>query len=116
MIIYYNARCSKCREAKDLLEENHCEFEIREYLVVPPSETELKELLAKLGCKAKDLVRKKEPLFLEKYDGKKITNSRWIKILSKNPILIERPIVIDDDKAVIGRPPALVIDFVKKKK
>lgn len=116
MIIYYNAKCFKCREAKELLESANCEFELREYLKEPPTEEELKELLNKLNIKAFDLVRTKEELYKEKYEGKKITNARWIKILCKNPILIERPIAIDGETAIIGRPPVLILDLVKSKK
>lgn len=115
MIIYYNPRCSKCREAKELLEENKCDFTIREYLQEPPSKKELKELVIKLGCKPFDLVRTKEHLYKEKFEGKKISDGQWIKILSENSVLIERPIVIDGKKAVIGRPPVLVLDLVKKR-
>ncbi len=116
MIIFHNTRCSKSREALELLQQNNCEIEIRDYLQIPPTKKEIEEILGMLKCKAVDIVRKNEPLYLEKYEGKKITNARWIGILSKNPILIERPIVIDGEKAVIGRPPKLVIDLIKKKK
>jgi arsenate reductase (glutaredoxin) len=115
MIIYHNPRCSKCREALDLLNENKCDIEIREYLKEPPSRKELKELVKKLNVKPEDIVRKSEPLYKEEYKDKKITGTQWLKILSENPILIERPIVIDGEKAVIGRPPVLVLDLVKKK-
>lgn len=115
MIIYHNPRCSKCREALDLLEENNCSIEIREYLKEPPTKKELKELLGKLKCKAEALVRKSEAIYKEKYADTKYTETQWIKILCENPILIERPIVIDGERAVVGRPPVLVVDFAKKK-
>lgn len=114
MIIYHNPRCSKSREAIGLLEENKCAFKIREYLKDPPTVKELKALLNQLGCKAIDLVRKSEVLYKENYEGKKVTDAQWIKILSANPILIERPIIIDGEKAVIGRPPVLLLDLIKK--
>jgi arsenate reductase len=69
-----------------------------------------------LKCKPFDIVRKTESIFLENYKDKKITDAKWIDILSKYPILIERPIVIDGDKAVIGRPLKLVFDLIKRKK
>ena len=116
MIIYHNTRCSKSREALELLKENNCEIQIRDYLNIPPSKKELKEILSLLNCKPLDIVRKNETLFVEEYKGKTITDAKWIDILSKNPILIERPIVIDGDKAVIGRPPKLVIDLINRKK
>ena len=65
-----------------------------------------------LGMKAEQLVRKKEPLYKEKYEGKKISNSEWIKILNENPILIERPIVVKDGKAIIGRPIETILDLL----
>ena len=65
-----------------------------------------------LGMKAEDLVRKKEKLFKEKYEGKKISNTEWIKILHKNPILIERPIFVKDGKAIIGRPVERVLEII----
>lgn len=115
MIVYFNPRCSKCREAVDLLEKNNCELTFREYLKEPPSQKELKDLLKKLHCKAEDIVRKSEPLYKENFSEKKLTNTQWIKVLSENPILIERPIVIDGEKALVGRPPVLVLDLVPKK-
>lgn len=116
MIIFHNARCSKSREALELLKENNCEIEIRDYLNVPPTKKEIKDILTMLKCKPFDIVRKTESIFLENYKDKKITDAKWIDILSKYPILIERPIVIDGDKAVIGRPPKLVFDLIKRKK
>lgn len=116
MIIYYNARCSKCREAKDLLEQNNCQITYREYLKEPPTKKELNGLLKKLGCKAVDIVRKSEQLYEEKFADKKLTNAQWIKILCDYPILIERPIIVDGEKAIIGRPPVLVLEMIKKKR
>ena len=116
MIIFHNKRCSKSREALELLKENNCEIEIRDYLNVPPTKKEIKDILTMLKCKPFDIVRKTESIFLENYKDKKITDAKWIDILSKYPILIERPIVIDGDKAEICRPPKLVFDLIKRKK
>ena len=114
MVIYYNPRCSKCREALALLEETNCEIEIREYLKEPPTRKELKELLKKLKVTPLDLVRKSESIYTEQFAGKKLTAEQWITVLIKNPILIERPIVINGKTAIIGRPPVLVLDLFKK--
>jgi arsenate reductase (glutaredoxin) len=114
--ILYNPRCSKCREALNILEDSHCEIELVEYLKVKLSKKQIKDILAKLGVKAFDIVRQKEELFQKKFKGKKFTNEEWIQILVENPILIERPIVIDGYKAIIGRPPELVVDLLKRKK
>lgn len=114
--ILYNPRCSKCREALSLLEGENCEVEIVEYLKETLTKKELKSILAKLGLKAFDIVRKKEELYLKKFNNKKFTNEEWIQLLIENPILIERPIVIDGYKAIVGRPPELVIDLLQRKK
>lgn len=111
--LYYNPRCTKCREALCLLEEKGYEAEIIEYLKTPPTEKELKEVLHKLGLKPMDIIRTKEPLFAEKYKGKKYSDAEWIKILCKNPILIERPIAIEGSKAIVGRPPEKIITILK---
>ena len=114
--ILYNPRCSKCREALSFLEAENCEIEVKEYLKKTLTKKELKDILTKLGLKAFDIVRQKETLFIKNFKGKKFTNDEWIQILLENPTLIERPIVIDGYKAIIGRPPELVIDLVNRKK
>ena len=114
--ILYNPRCSKCRETLSLLESENCEIEVKEYLKETLTKKELKNILAKLGLKAFDIVRQKEVLFIKKFRGKKFTNEEWIQLLIENPSLIERPIVIDGYKAIIGRPPELVIDLLHRKK
>jgi arsenate reductase len=113
MIIYYNSRCSKCREALALLEGQGCEVEIRNYLKETPSLTELQDLVKLLGCQAEELIRKEEEVFAT-YRGKKMTELQAIKLMVKHPILIQRPIVISGKQAVVGRPPLLVLDLVKK--
>ena len=113
--IYHNSRCSKSREALLILEDNNCEVEIVEYLKKTPSKKEIKDILMKLGLKPIDIVRKKEELFIKNFSNKKFTDSEWIQIMIENPILIERPIIVDGYKAIIGRPPVLVIDLIKRK-
>lgn len=102
--VYHNTRCTKSREACSILGEKGIPFNIVEYLKTPLNAEEIKALLKKLNLKAEELVRKKEPLFLEKFASKKYTSAQWIKILSENPILIERPILVKGNKAIIGRP------------
>lgn len=111
--IYHNTRCSKSRDVCSILEKKKVKTEIVEYLKTPPTQSEIKELLKMLGIKAVDLVRKKESLFLEKFDGKKLTEAQWIKAMTQNPILIERPIVVKGKKAIIARPPEKVLEFLK---
>ena len=104
--ILHNPRCTKSRETLCLLEEQGIKPEVTEYLKNTPSEKELKQILKMLGMKAEQIVRKKEPLFIAKFSKKKYSEAEWIKILLKNPILIERPVVVKgNNKAVIGRPP-----------
>jgi arsenate reductase len=103
-IIYHNNRCTKSRCALELIEKKTKKFRVIEYLKDPPSEKELKSILKKLGMKAEEIIRKKEPLFITKFKGKNFTEAQWIKVLAKHPILIERPIVVKGNKAVIGRP------------
>lgn len=108
--IYHNTRCRKSRETLALIEKQNPE--IIEYLKTPPSAVQLKEILGKLGLKAEDIIRKKEPLFLEKFKDKKLSEEKWIEVLVKNPVLIERPIVVKGKKAVIGRPPENVLSLL----
>ena len=112
MIIYYNAKCSKCRDALTLLEGAGCEVELRNYIAEPPSEQELSNLIAKLGCKAEDIIRKDELPYKE-FGAKAKTEKARIKLMCKYPSIIQRPIVIDGNTAVIGRPPELVLSLVK---
>lgn len=102
--VYHNPRCSKSRIAVNYLKEKNEELEIVEYLKEIPSESELVELLKMLGMKAEDLIRKGEPAFKENYKGKILSEDEWVKAMIKHPKLIERPIVIRKNKAVVARP------------
>jgi len=102
--IYHNPRCSKSRNALALLEEQGVEAEVIKYLEVPPSKTELKALLKMLGLSARELMRTKEPVYKE-LELKDISDEEvLIEAMIENPKLIERPIVVKDAKAAIGRP------------
>ena len=113
MKIYHNPRCSKSRDSFNLLTEKGIEFETVEYLKTPLTKEELKDLLVKLNIPAKDLVRKGEKDFKEKFKGKELSEEQWIDAMLQFPKLIERPIVVRGDKAVIGRPIEKVIDLIK---
>jgi arsenate reductase len=111
--VYFKPNCATCQTALSLLKKNtEEELELIEYLVEIPTQKEIKEILKMLGMRAKDLVRKKEHLYKEKYDRKKISNAEWVKILAENPILIERPIIVKDGKAIIGRPVEKILDIL----
>ncbi|HRC32408.1 MAG TPA: ArsC/Spx/MgsR family protein [Bacteroidia bacterium] len=113
--VYFKNNCSTCRTALAMMKDNTKEkVETVEYLVDTPSEEEIKDILKMLGMKAFQLVRAKESLYHEKYAGKKISNAQWIKILHRNPILIERPIIVKEGKAIIGRPIERIIEFIGK--
>ena len=105
MIIYHNPRCRKSRETLKLLQEKGVDPEIRLYLNNSPNKKELREVLKKLGISAESLVRKQESIFKENYKGKEMSEEDFIDAMVKYPKLIERPIVIKGDKAVLGRPP-----------
>jgi arsenate reductase len=113
--ILHNTRCGKSRNALQLLQSEGCEIEIIEYLKNIPTKKDLQTILDKLGLKPLDIIRKKESVFIEKFKNKTFTDSEWIQILIENPILIERPIVIDGYKAVIARPPELALELVNRK-
>ncbi len=104
VIIYHNNRCTKSRQALEVIKKKSKTTEVIEYLKTPLTEKEIKDILKKLGMKAEEIIRKKEPLFQSEYKNKKNTESEWIKVLAKNPLLIERPIIVKGSKAVIGRP------------
>lgn len=108
-ILIHNPRCSKSREAKKILEESSIDFDTIDYLKDGLKEKLLAHLPKLLGLPYEEMIRTKEDVYKElKLAGKKLSNKEWIEVLMKNPILLERPIFIHGDKAVIGRPPELV--------
>lgn len=113
--IYHNPRCSKSREALALLKENGIEPKIIEYLKETPSRKELELLVMKLGVPASELLRKNEALYKEKYKALNLNEHEWIRVMHENPKLIERPVVVKDHKAVIGRPTEKVQDLMDSK-
>ncbi len=112
MKIYHNPRCRKSRETLKLIEEAGISVEIIKYLEKIPSEKELTDVIEKLKIPAVELLRKGETLFKENYKGKKFSNKEWIQVMVKNPKLIERPIVVKGEKAIIGRPPENVKELL----
>lgn len=110
--VYHNNRCGKSREAIQFLEDTGKTFEIIKYLENPPTVKELALILKKLQYKPIELVRLKEKLWIENFKGKTLTDEDIIKALSENPILIERPIVILEDKAIVARPVEKLNDFI----
>lgn len=108
MKIYHNPRCSKSRETLALIQEAGAEVEIVEYLKKVPTTTELKDILIKLNLSAEDILRKGEQIYKNKFKGMSFSEEEWIQIMTEYPKLIERPIVVRNNKAIIGRPPERV--------
>ena len=111
--IYHNPRCSKSRQTLDILNKKNLDIDIVEYLKSPLDINEISNLLKKLGYTARDLLRKGEDVYKnENLSDKSLTEDFLIDMMSKNPILIERPIVVSNGKAVIGRPPEKVLEIL----
>ncbi|RXP44842.1 arsenate reductase (glutaredoxin) [Lutibacter sp. HS1-25] len=108
MKIYHNPRCSKSRQGLEILNNSGLDFEVVNYLENPVSEKELKEIVKLLAIAPIDLVRKNEAIWKENFKGKDLSNDEIIKAMVANPKLIERPIVVNNNKAVVGRPPELI--------
>ncbi len=110
--IYHNPRCSKSRQTLALLEEKGIALEIIEYLKTPPDQQTLQDILNKLDINPLDLMRKGESVYKELNIDDKIGNDEaLLDAMVENPILIERPIVLANNKAAIGRPPESVLDI-----
>ncbi len=110
--IFHNSRCSKSRHGIAYLEESGKPFEIINYLEETPTEKELKEILKKLNYAPIDLIRKGEKIWKENYKGKELTDAAIIKAMITHPKLIERPIVIHGNKAVVARPTEKIDDIL----
>jgi arsenate reductase len=110
--VYHNQRCGKSRNCLLFLKDSNIEFEIINYLETPPTFEELKVLLQKLKITPIELVRQKEKIWIEKYKGINLSEDEIIQAMIENPILIERPIVIKDNQATIGRDLDNVIPFL----
>lgn len=102
--IYHNPRCTKSRQGLAYLKEKGIDPQIKEYLKELPTREELSNVVKHLGIKAEDLIRKTEADYKDKFKGKSLSDEEWIDAMLRYPKLIERPIVIHGDKAVIARP------------
>lgn len=113
MQIYHNPRCSKSRQTLSLLNENGIEPEIILYLEQAPTAKQLKEVLAKLGISARELLRKGESDYKEQgLADTSVSDALIIDTMCQYPKLIERPIVVDGDRAILGRPPENVLSLI----
>ena len=112
-IIYHNPRCSKSRQTLEILNQQDVSTEVVLYLENPPSPEEVASILQKLGLDPRDIIRKGEEEYkLLNLKDQSLTKNELITFMSENPKLIERPIVIKGDKAVIGRPPENVLSII----
>lgn len=110
--IFHNNRCSKSRCGLEILENSGKKFEVIKYLDNVPSEKELNEIISLLNITPIQLVRKNEKIWKEEFKGKELSDAEIIKAMVNNPKLIERPIVINGNKAVIGRPPENILEII----
>ncbi len=112
MKIYHNPRCSKSRETLQLIKDAGVDVEIVEYLKAIPTTDDLKTILMKLNLKPTDILRKGEAVYKEKFKNSNFNDDEWIKVMIEYPKLIERPIVVKGNKAILGRPPQNVLDLI----
>jgi|SRR5690606_9264654 len=110
--IYHNPRCSKSREGLSLLENSGKEFKTVLYIENELSVKELSDIVKKLNISPIELVRKNESIWKENYKDKNLSDKEIIEIMVKNPKLIERPIVVNENKAVIGRPTEKINEII----
>ena len=112
LTIYHNPRCRKSRETLQLIEDSGEMLTVVEYLKTVPSADDLADLIEKLNIEPQALLRKGEAIYKEQFKGKTLSDEEWIQAMVDNPKLIERPIVVRGDKAIIGRPPEKVKELL----
>jgi arsenate reductase len=112
LTIYHNPGCSKSREALQIIEQNNQVPEIIEYLDTPPSKETLRQIIKLLGISVRDLVRTTEQAYIDAKLDDSVTDDRIIDAICKFPILLQRPIIISGNRAIIGRPPSRVLEII----
>jgi arsenate reductase len=110
--VYHNPRCSKSRCALDLLNEKGLKFDTIEYMSQKPTASELKAVIQKLGIAPEELLRKNEDDFRQHFKGKSLSDDEWIDAMIRFPKLIERPIVVKGEKAVVARPADRILEIL----
>lgn len=111
-IMYHKANCATSLATLKLLKQHGIKPTLRLYLEEVPTIAELNEVVTQLGGTVQSIIRKKEPLYKEQYEGKKLTKKQWLKVLADNPILIDRPILIKSNRAVLCRPIEKALELV----
>lgn len=113
LVLYHNPRCSTSRQALSLLRDRGFEPVIVLYLETPPTLAELKAIVKKAKLTPRDLLRTKEPAYVELgLDDETVTDATLLKAMVENPVLIERPILVSGARAVVGRPPEKILDIL----
>ena len=112
IIVFHNSRCSKSRCALDFLSDKGADYSVVDYLKNIPTYKDLEEIISKLGIKPEALIRKGEEDFKANFKGEILSDSEWIEAMIKFPKLIERPIVIKGNKAIIGRPTERILEIL----
>lgn len=112
IVIYHNPNCSKSRESLEILETSKRDIQIIKYLDEPLKAEKLKKIIKLLNIKPIELIRQQDILWKENFKDLEFTDEELIDVMSNYPQLIERPIVINGDKAVIGRPPTKILDII----
>ena len=110
--IWHNPKCSKSRAAMTILEENDCRTEVVKYLESTPDETQIKKILNMLGISPRELMRVKEDIYKELNLANEENDDALIRAMTNNPKLIERPVIIKGNKAIIGRPTEKIAEFL----
>jgi arsenate reductase len=111
--IWHNPKCSKSREAMEILQENKCEAEVVKYLEEKPDVKKIKAILKMLGIKPRELMRTKEDIYKELNLNNENSDEALIDAMAKHPKLIERPIIIKGERAIIGRPSERIAEFLR---
>jgi arsenate reductase len=113
LIIYHNPNCSKSRETLQILNDKNSQPKIIEYLNEPPTAQELRQIITMLGIAPRELLRTGEQIYIDaKLADNSLDDEQIIQAICQYPVLLQRPIVISGNKAVIGRPPAKVLDII----
>lgn len=112
VVIYHNPKCSKSRETLQILQDNNIEPEIIDYLENPPTAQVLKNIIAMLGISARDLMRSTEPAHKEANQDDSLSDDDIIAAICEYPALLQRPIVVSGNQAIIGRPPVRVLEII----
>ncbi len=111
--IWHNPKCSKSREALSIMDENGCEKEIIKYLETNPDKETITNLLKMLGITPRELMRTKEEIYKELKLKDESDDEKLIQAMAQNPKLIERPVLIKNGRAIIGRPTSIIAEFLK---